>query len=134
MGSSVCSFNYFRLHHINFQYKLSSHKSLFIITASLFSAIALLFFYHLRIYCLLLKPICSQCTLSLPPVNIRKLQGFPVFSGCRERVHWEQMGQLFFMNEICLNVFSPWQCQADTLREKCPNAEFFLVHVFPISD
>ena len=92
MGSSVCSFHYFRLHHINFQYKLSSHKSLFIITASLFSAIGLLIFSHLQIYCLFLKPIRSQCTLSLPHVNIRKLQGFPVFSGCRERVHWEQMG------------------------------------------
>ena len=32
------------------------------------------------------KPICSQCTLSLSPENIRKP------SEGRERVHWDQMG------------------------------------------
>ena len=37
------------------------------------------------------KPICSQCTLSLPPQNIRKPYSFLMFSGGRERVHWEQM-------------------------------------------
>ena len=30
-------------------------------------------------------------TLSLPPVN-RKPYGFLMFSGVREKVHWEQMG------------------------------------------
>ena len=39
-------------------------------------------------------PICSQCTFSLPPENIRKPYIFLMFSGDRERVHWEQMGQL----------------------------------------
>ena len=38
------------------------------------------------------QPILSQCTLSLPPENIRKPYGFLVFSGGRERVHWERMG------------------------------------------
>ena len=33
--------------------------------------------------------ICSQCTVSLPPENIRKPYGFLMFSGGRERVHWE---------------------------------------------
>ena len=28
------------------------------------------------------------------PENIRKPYGFPIFSGGRERVHWEQTGQL----------------------------------------
>ena len=37
------------------------------------------------------KPICSQCTLSLPPENIRKPYGFLMFSGGTEKVHWEQM-------------------------------------------
>ena len=36
--------------------------------------------------------LASQCTLSLPPKNIRKSNGFLMFSGGRERVHWEQMG------------------------------------------
>ena len=39
------------------------------------------------------KPICSQCTLSLPTENIKKT-GFLMVSGGRERVHWEQMGGL----------------------------------------
>ena len=38
------------------------------------------------------KPICSQCIFSLPPENIRKPEGFLMFSEVRERVHWEQMG------------------------------------------
>ena len=37
-------------------------------------------------------PIHSQCPLSLPPENIRKLYDF-LFLGVRERVHWERMGQ-----------------------------------------
>ena len=36
-------------------------------------------------------PISSQCTISLPPGNIRKLYGFLVFSGVRQRVQREQM-------------------------------------------
>ena len=39
-------------------------------------------------------PICSPCTLSLPPGNIGKPYCFLVLSGGRERVHWEQMVQL----------------------------------------
>ena len=31
-------------------------------------------------------------TLFPPPKNIRKLHGFLIFSGGRERVHWEQRG------------------------------------------
>ena len=38
------------------------------------------------------QPICCQCTLSLPPENIKKLYGFMMFPEGRERVHWEQMG------------------------------------------
>ena len=34
-------------------------------------------------------PICSQCTLSLPPESIRKPYGFLMFSGSTERVDWE---------------------------------------------
>ena len=41
---------------------------------------------------LISQPVRSQCTLSLPSENIRKLKGFLMFSGDRERVHWEQMG------------------------------------------
>ena len=37
-------------------------------------------------------PISSQCTLSLPPENIKKPYGFLIFSGARERVHWEKLG------------------------------------------
>ena len=33
--------------------------------------------------------ICCQCTLSLPPESIRKFDGFSIFSGRREKVHWE---------------------------------------------
>ena len=40
----------------------------------------------------LINPIFSQCTLFLPPENIRKPYGFLMFSGGRESVHWEQMG------------------------------------------
>ena len=40
-----------------------------------------------------LQPICFQCTLFLPPENIRKPYGFLMFSGGREKVHWEQMGE-----------------------------------------
>ena len=36
----------------------------------------------------------TQCTLSAPFENIRKSYGFLMFSGSRERVHWEQMSQL----------------------------------------
>ena len=43
---------------------------------------------YLHIYQL----IYSQCTLSLPPENIRKPEGFLMFSGGSEKVHWEQMG------------------------------------------
>ena len=42
---------------------------------------------YLHIYQL----IYSQCTLSLPPENIRKPEGFQMFSGGSEKVHWEQM-------------------------------------------
>ena len=34
---------------------------------------------------------CSQWTLSLPPENIRKPQGFLFYRGI-EKVHWERMG------------------------------------------
>ena len=37
--------------HINFQYKLKSHTSLFMVTFYLFSSIALLFFSHLQFHC-----------------------------------------------------------------------------------
>ena len=37
-----------------------------------------------------INPIRSQCTLSLPPENIRKPYGF-LFLGGRERVHWQRM-------------------------------------------
>ena len=37
------------------------------------------------------EPIRSQCTLSLPSKNIRKLYGFLTFSGGSEKVHWEQL-------------------------------------------
>ena len=33
--------------------------------------------------------INAQYTPSLPPQNIRKPDGFLIFSGGRERVHWE---------------------------------------------
>ena len=42
--------------------------------------------------------ILGTLTHSLPlqsfstPENIRKPYAFPMFSGCREMVHWEQMG------------------------------------------
>ena len=36
--------------------------------------------------------ICFQCTLSLPPENVRKPAGFMTFSGGRERLHWERTG------------------------------------------
>ena len=39
-----------------------------------------------------LKPIRSQCNLSLTPENVIKLEGFLTFSGGRERMHWKQMG------------------------------------------
>ena len=40
----------------------------------------------------LFYPVCSQCTLFLPLENIRKPKGFLLFSGVREKVHWEQLG------------------------------------------
>ena len=41
---------------------------------------------------MLFQPIRSQCTLSLPPENIRKPYGFLMFLGGKERMHWERMG------------------------------------------
>ena len=41
------------------------------------------------------EPIRSQCTLSLPPENIRKPWGFLMLSGGRERMHWERMRLMF---------------------------------------
>ena len=38
-----------------------------------------------------INPIVPN-TLSLPPENIRNPSGFLMFSGGRERMHWEQMG------------------------------------------
>ena len=40
------------------------------------------------------KSICSQCSPSLFPENIRKLQNFLIFSGGREKAHWEEIGYL----------------------------------------
>ena len=34
----------------------------------------------------------NPCVLNAPSENIRKLEGFLIFSGGRERVHWERMG------------------------------------------
>ena len=39
-----------------------------------------------------MKNTCSQCTLSLPPENIRNPCDFLMLSRDRERVHWEQIG------------------------------------------
>ena len=38
--------------------------------------------------CDIVQPICCQCILSLSPAKIRKLEGFLMFSGGTERVHW----------------------------------------------
>ena len=40
----------------------------------------------------IIYPIFSQCTLYLPPENIKKPYGFLMFSGGREGVHWKQIG------------------------------------------
>ena len=48
---------------------------------------------HLHEMLGMLKPICFQCTLPLPSENIRKPYSFWMFSGVRERVHWEQAGK-----------------------------------------
>ena len=42
--------------------------------------------------CILFQPICFQCTLSLPPENIKTPYTFLVYPGSRERAHWEQIG------------------------------------------
>ena len=44
--------------------------------------------------------IRSQCTIFLTPENIRKLQGVLMFSGGRERVHWERMGSNIWLVDI----------------------------------
>ena len=41
-----------------------------------------------------------QCTLSLPPENIRKSCGFLLFSGDREKVHWEEMDELIYSQPL----------------------------------
>ena len=42
---------------------------------------------------LLFNPfVCHQRTFSLPPEDIRKLDGFLMFLGGRKRVHWELKG------------------------------------------
>ena len=51
-----------------------------------YSKSTFIFYFYFKQY----KPICSQCTLSLPTENIRKPYSFLMFSGGRERVHWEQ--------------------------------------------
>ena len=45
---------------------------------------------EIETFFIIAEPVHSQCTLSLPPENIRKPQGFLMFSGDRERVHWER--------------------------------------------
>ena len=47
--------------------------------------------FSVRIYKFMLTHLFPM-TLSLPTENIRKPDGFLMFSGGRERVHWEQMG------------------------------------------
>ena len=41
---------------------------------------------------LAVNPFVPNATFLYPPGKIRKLQGFPIFLGGRERVNWEQMG------------------------------------------
>ena len=50
-GKFVLFLSLFLSVHINLQYELSSHTSLFIVTFSLFSYIALLIFSHLQFQC-----------------------------------------------------------------------------------
>ena len=40
-----------------------------------------------------LSHLFQKCNLSLPLENIKKPQGFLMFSGGREMVHWKEMGQ-----------------------------------------
>ena len=50
-----------------------------------------------------------QCTFSLTTGNIRKPYGFLMFSGGRERVYWERIGQECFGSVVYpshLSVFS----------------------------
>ena len=52
----------------------------------------------------------SQCTLSLPPENIRKPYGFLMFSESREKVHWEEMcscEKLFKI--VSIEIQTHWQ-------------------------
>ena len=51
VGKFVLFLSLFLSVHINLQYELSSHTSLFIVTFSLFSYIALLIFSHLQFQC-----------------------------------------------------------------------------------
>ena len=61
------------------------------------AANAVEYFKTLKYVGLLLKilninPFVTNAPFLYPPENIRKLYGFLMFSGGRERMHWEQMG------------------------------------------
>ena len=53
-GKFVLFLSLFSSLHINFQYILNPHESLFIKTVNLFSSIALLIFSHLQVHCFFL--------------------------------------------------------------------------------
>ena len=40
-----------------------------------------------------------QCTLSLPPENIRKPYGILMFPDGREKVHWKQIGTNIYLTK-----------------------------------
>ena len=54
-------------------------------------------------------PIRSQCTLSLSPQNIKKVYGFLMFSGGRERVYrneWVKKLLLELIRQYFKNLFN----------------------------
>ena len=47
---------------------------------------------HSSQYSVKVNPFVLNAPFLYPPENIRKPYGFLMFSGGRERLHWEQMG------------------------------------------
>ena len=77
----------------------------------------------LHIYDYLFHWFSSLECLILKELNPFHTKGFLMFSGDIEKDQWHEMGYLKTNDK---NMY--------TLREKCPNMEFFLVRIFPHSD
>ena len=104
MAVSISPF-FFKSEYVNFpfRYNIFNPKKSHAIHQLINQIIQTYYFINSKILRWLLTYLCPQCTLSLPPENIRKPYGFLTFWRGRERVHWEQMCYTNWMTESLAN-------------------------------